>query len=966
MRGFRYKYGDRPLDGYTIQRAAGRGGFGEVYYALSDSGREVALKMVSGYEQIELRGVGQCMNLKSPHLVTIFDVKHNDEGIPFVIMEFVSGPSLRQLLDESPSGLGSQKSAFFLREIGKGLAFLHECGIVHRDLKPGNIFYENGYVKIGDYGLSKAMAASQHSGQTITVGTVHYMAPEISMGKYDRSIDIYAMGAMLYEMLTGQTPYLGSSPGEILMKHMTAEPDVSNIEEPFATVIKKAMHRDPTQRYQNVQEMVEAVFGAAHVQQSVSCFSPDSLSIVAQRVAERVAVGGGSATPPPLPRAGSRAEQVGARLGQAADRISQRMSEIGDRFGQLGDRFGQRMSRLGDRLKPGSPTQQTSPAAEPLPTPTPSLDSLASTPRMLLALGAAAVIAVVTAALNPREFGAAPFPPAVAAFGAILGGAVGMRIAHAKIVPHIAREAPFIQHLGIGGVSGACMILFSIPIFAAAPGDLQHLLAKTGGAVFIPLLFINWIAAISVQRPERIAFGHAFVAGLFAFIVNLFFGGCTELAIAAAAGISLVAQMLSPWDPTAAQRRAQQARLHIASPTANPPITPSPFDAPAPAPFPVPASLLTPPSPSASPLPPPLPQFFYPARPVATFVRYLWLAAIPIFFSSGIMLLVWAGTERMSGDEFSLAVGFGIGLILLAVLSIIKSAQSTFTGRWSYLIKPLFLYACLQTILISALMLGNTRLSGDETTIAVFFIIFPIALMPIVLFVRFRPLSTPAYYFPTPAAPAPQSPAMPSDPSASPAPTPYPASASTIIPQPPLDPRPMPIRAATGLLGLAGGFLLLVSMILGLAVAVDIPGMLAAGFPDPSISRNFARDAQQAGIEDWPQLMQNVLVILTGLGMVVASVLLMLARRWAGPLHMFRALIGIAVSGISLITLYHGIANHWNPAPGRPMPAVVVDVIKQAQGRIVISAAVFFLVSIIFLFWPPRRQNLPQFPYRGA
>ncbi|MGA2440888.1 MAG: serine/threonine protein kinase, partial [Tepidisphaeraceae bacterium] len=74
-RGYQYKHGDRPLEGYTIQRAAGRGGFGEVYFAVSDSGREVALKLVMTYEQIELRGISQCMNLKSPQLVTIFDVK---------------------------------------------------------------------------------------------------------------------------------------------------------------------------------------------------------------------------------------------------------------------------------------------------------------------------------------------------------------------------------------------------------------------------------------------------------------------------------------------------------------------------------------------------------------------------------------------------------------------------------------------------------------------------------------------------------------------------------------------------------------------------------------------------------------------------------------------------------------------------------------------------------------------------
>ncbi|HUT46562.1 MAG TPA: serine/threonine-protein kinase, partial [Sedimentisphaerales bacterium] len=202
MQKYQYQHGDRPLDGFTIERAAGRGGFGEVYYALSDSGREVAIKAVQNYEQIELRGISQCMNLKSPHLVTIFDVKHNDRNEPFVIMEYVSGPSLRDLLTESPNGLGVQKAAFFLREIAKSLSFLHECGIVHRDLKPSNIFYENGYVKVGDYGLAKSISASRHSGHTITVGTVHYMAPEIGAGSYNRSIDIYALGVLLYEMLT--------------------------------------------------------------------------------------------------------------------------------------------------------------------------------------------------------------------------------------------------------------------------------------------------------------------------------------------------------------------------------------------------------------------------------------------------------------------------------------------------------------------------------------------------------------------------------------------------------------------------------------------------------------------------------------------------------------------------------------------------------------------------------------------
>src|SRR4029079_11990751 len=99
-------------------------------------------------------------------------------------------------------------------------------------------------------------------------------------------------------------PFLGSSAGEILLKHVSAEPDLTHVEEPFKTVVRTAMAKDRPDRYQSVQEMVEAVFGAEHIQQSVSCFSPDSLSMIAQRVGQRIAVGGGSATTPPLPRPG--------------------------------------------------------------------------------------------------------------------------------------------------------------------------------------------------------------------------------------------------------------------------------------------------------------------------------------------------------------------------------------------------------------------------------------------------------------------------------------------------------------------------------------------------------------------------------------------------------------------------------------------------------------------------------------
>ncbi|UCG16359.1 MAG: protein kinase [Phycisphaerales bacterium] len=282
---FTFKHGDRPLEDYTVHRGVGRGGFGEVYYAISDGGREVALKYLRENPEVELRGVSHCINLKSPHLVTIFDVRKNADDDFFIVMEYVSGPSLRDLLVAEPGGLGVQKAAFFLRELAKGLSYLHDRGIVHRDLKPGNIFYDDGYVKIGDYGLSKFISASRHSVQTASVGTVHYMAPEVGSGNYSRGIDIYALGVILYEMLLGKVPFEGGSAGEVLMKHLTAQPEVDHLPAPFGAVIRKALAKDPNARYQTIDEMMNDVFDVDDVRNSLVGFNPTSLSQAAARVA---------------------------------------------------------------------------------------------------------------------------------------------------------------------------------------------------------------------------------------------------------------------------------------------------------------------------------------------------------------------------------------------------------------------------------------------------------------------------------------------------------------------------------------------------------------------------------------------------------------------------------------------------------------------------------------------------------
>ncbi|MEL7497491.1 MAG: serine/threonine-protein kinase [Planctomycetota bacterium] len=255
---FSYASGSRPLEGYTIKRGIGVGGFGEVYFALNDAGKEVALKKIQRNLDIELRGVRHCLNLKHVNLISLWDIRTNEFGESWVVMEYVPGPSLRDVVEAYPNGMKEAHVKRWFASTASGVAYLHEHGIVHRDLKPGNIFHDQDeqVIKIGDYGLSKFISCSRRSGQTESVGTFHYMAPEIGKGEYGKEIDIYAMGIILFEMLTGLVPFDGESTQEIIMKHLTMDADVSVVPEPFKRVISKSLRKDPQKRYRSIAEMV--------------------------------------------------------------------------------------------------------------------------------------------------------------------------------------------------------------------------------------------------------------------------------------------------------------------------------------------------------------------------------------------------------------------------------------------------------------------------------------------------------------------------------------------------------------------------------------------------------------------------------------------------------------------------------------------------------------------------------------
>jgi hypothetical protein len=257
---FTYGSGQRVLDSYTLKRGIGRGGFGEVYYALSDGGKEVALKLVRGHNlEIELRGMAQCLNLKHPNLLTLFDLRTDAQSDHWVVMEYIAGEPLSIVLNRHPQGLPPELAQQWFIALAKAISCLHDHGIVHRDLKPANIFIENGTVKVGDYGLCKFISSSQRTAQTQSVGTVHYMAPEISTGNYHKQIDIYSAGVILYEMLTGHVPFDGESAGEILMKHLTSPPDLTKLPPEYVNIVGKALAKNPAHRYTSMLEMAKEI-----------------------------------------------------------------------------------------------------------------------------------------------------------------------------------------------------------------------------------------------------------------------------------------------------------------------------------------------------------------------------------------------------------------------------------------------------------------------------------------------------------------------------------------------------------------------------------------------------------------------------------------------------------------------------------------------------------------------------------
>jgi serine/threonine-protein kinase len=274
--------GDALLDGrYRIVRLLGEGGMGAVYLASHVGlGRDVAIKFLHAEFISREDIVGRFRReaqaaaaIRHKNIIEVFDVGMSPQGEPFLVMEYLEGESLAGLLKRvGPLSLGA--ACAVMEPTLQALQAAHRKGIVHRDLKPDNIFlaYQEGeppVVKIIDFGISKFTQGDPDKWRTRTgavMGTPAYMSPEQARGSasLDHRTDLYSMGTILFEMLTGGLPYAGTNFAEYLSAMLVDEPRApQSVYADFPVeaepMVLKALYKNPDQRFQNATEMLEAL-----------------------------------------------------------------------------------------------------------------------------------------------------------------------------------------------------------------------------------------------------------------------------------------------------------------------------------------------------------------------------------------------------------------------------------------------------------------------------------------------------------------------------------------------------------------------------------------------------------------------------------------------------------------------------------------------------------------------------------
>lgn len=262
--------GQKISDRYQIIKSIGEGGMANVYLAYDTIlDRNVAVKVLRGDLATDEKFVRRfqrealsASSLNHPNIVEVYDVGE-DNGQYYIVMEYIEGKHLKELLKKR-GHLTITEVVDIMLQITDGMSVAHDSYIIHRDIKPQNIMIlENGLVKITDFGIAMAMNATQLTQTNSVMGSVHYLPPEQANGKgATLQSDIYSMGILMYELLTGKLPYRGENAVEIALKHLkeplpSIREEIPNIPNSIENIIKKATAKNIKNRYADAREMHE-------------------------------------------------------------------------------------------------------------------------------------------------------------------------------------------------------------------------------------------------------------------------------------------------------------------------------------------------------------------------------------------------------------------------------------------------------------------------------------------------------------------------------------------------------------------------------------------------------------------------------------------------------------------------------------------------------------------------------------
>ena len=381
-RGIELSDGDE-FAGYRVERRLGRGGMGILYLAVEPGlERRVALKLIApeaASDEVFARRFAEesriAASIEHPNVVPIY-AAGEEAGVPYIAMRYVAGADLARRLARE-GRLSPQVAVDLIAQIGNGLDAIHAAGLIHRDVKPANVLLSGDdggdHAYITDFGVARNVATE--SGLTQTgrfVGTLDYVAPEqISGGAIDARVDVYALGCLLFKLLTGEVPFPKDGEAARLFAHLNDPPPAPSLYVPEVSmalddVVIRAMSKSPDDRYPSAGDLGRAAQAALRGERPAAPERTVATGAAATRTAETISTKAGEtrASSPPTeptrrlddeaPPAAAEPRRRRLRSPLGADRRRCRAARRRDRGGRLGQRRWWIESRYGSDHRPGN------------------------------------------------------------------------------------------------------------------------------------------------------------------------------------------------------------------------------------------------------------------------------------------------------------------------------------------------------------------------------------------------------------------------------------------------------------------------------------------------------------------------------------------------------------------------------------------------------------------------------------